>query len=31
MSVTVTLTDTNQLLGSFTLVRGASPYVFKCL
>ena len=31
MTVTVTLTDSNQTLGTFTLVRGASPHVFKCL
>jgi hypothetical protein len=31
MTITVTLTDTNETLGTFTLVRGASPHVFKCL
>ena len=31
MTLLVILTDTNQPLGSFTLVRGASPHVFKCL
>lgn len=31
MTLTVTLTDTNEALGTFTLVRGASPHVFKCL
>jgi hypothetical protein len=31
MTLTVTLTDNNEELGTFTLVRGASPHVFKCL
>ena len=31
MNMTVTLTDTNQQVGTFTLVRGADPHVFKCL
>lgn len=31
MTLLVTLTDTNESLGTFTLVRGASPHVFKCL
>ncbi len=31
MTVTVTLTDSNQVLGTYTLVRGASPHVIKCL
>lgn len=31
MSITVTLTDTGETLGSFALVRGATPHVFKCL
>ncbi len=31
MKLTVTLTDTGQKLGSFTLVRGQSPRVFRCL
>lgn len=31
MTLTVTLTDTNEVLGTFTLVHGASPHVFKCL
>ena len=31
MILTVTLTDTNETLGTFTLVRGRSPFVFKCL
>lgn len=31
MTITVTLTDTNESIGTFTLVRGASPHVFKCL
>ena len=31
MTILVTLTDTNESLGTFTLIRGASPRVFKCL
>ena len=31
MVVSVTLTDSNESLGSYTLVRGRSPRVFKCL
>ena len=31
MTITVTLTDTSEVLGTFTLVQGASPHVFKCL
>ena len=31
MTMTVTLTDTNQPVGTFKLVRGADPHVFKCL
>jgi hypothetical protein len=31
MKLTVTLTDSGQELGSFTLVRGQSPHVFRCL
>jgi hypothetical protein len=31
MRLTVTLTDTGEKLGSFTLVRGQSPRVFRCL
>jgi hypothetical protein len=31
MALTVTLTDTNESLGTFDLTRGASPRVFKCL
>jgi hypothetical protein len=31
MLLTVTLTDTGQPLGTFELVRGANPQVFKCL
>jgi hypothetical protein len=31
MIITVTLTDSNEVLGSFTLIHGASPHVFKCL
>ena len=31
MALTVTLTDTNESLGTFDLVKGASPKVFKCL
>ena len=30
MLLTVTLTDTGQPLGTFELVRGANPQVFKC-
>lgn len=31
MTLTVTLTDSNEVIGTFTLVQGASPYVFKCV
>ncbi len=31
MHMTVTLTDTKEQVGVYTLVRGASPHVFKCL
>ena len=31
MTLTVTLSDTYEVLGSFTLVLGRSPHVFKCL
>jgi hypothetical protein len=31
MTITVTLTDTSETIGTFTLVRGATPHVFKCL
>jgi hypothetical protein len=31
MTLSVTLTDSNEALGSFTLVYGRSPFVFKCL
>ncbi|MDP9206868.1 MAG: hypothetical protein M3P12_15695 [Gemmatimonadota bacterium] len=31
MRLNVTLTDTGQKLGTFTLVRGQSPHVFRCL
>jgi hypothetical protein len=31
MKLTVTLTDTGEKLGDFTLVRGQSPRVFRCL
>ena len=31
MNLTVTLTDTTLTIGKFTLVRGGSPIVFKCL
>jgi hypothetical protein len=31
MRLTVTLTDTGDKLGDFTLVRGQSPRVFRCL
>jgi hypothetical protein len=31
MRLSVTLTDTGQKLGTFTLVRGQSPRVFRCL
>ena len=31
MRLTVTLTDTGEKLGDFTLVRGQSPRVFRCL
>jgi len=31
ITLTVTLTDTQETLGSFTLRLGESPHVFKCL
>ena len=31
MSLTVTLTDTTLAIGQFTLLRGGTPMVFKCL
>jgi hypothetical protein len=31
MTLAVTLTDSSELLGTFTLVYGRSPYVLKCL
>lgn len=31
MNLSVTLTDTGEKLGDFTLVRGQSPRVFRCL
>jgi len=31
MDMTVTLTDTKEQVGTFTLVRGANPHVVKCL
>jgi len=31
MRLSVTLTDTGQKLGSFTLIRGRSPHVFRCM
>jgi hypothetical protein len=31
MSLTVVLTDSNQVLGSFQLTHGGSPHVFRCL
>lgn len=31
MTITVTLTDTHETIGTFTVVRGATPHVFKCL
>jgi hypothetical protein len=31
MTLEVTLTDSREKLGTFTLQRGASPSVFKCL
>jgi len=31
MTLSVTITDTGQKLGDFTLVRGQSPHVFRCL
>ncbi len=31
MTLEVTLTDSGEKLGTFTLERGASPSVFKCL
>ena len=31
MTMTVTLTDTKEQVGTFTLVRGTNPHVVKCL
>ena len=31
MTLSVTLTDINQRIGAFTLIRGRSPVLFKCL
>lgn len=31
MTLTVTLSDSGERLGTYSLVRGASPAVFKCL
>lgn len=31
MTLLVTLTDTNERLGSFTLIQGRTPFVLKCL
>jgi hypothetical protein len=31
MTVTITLTDTNRAVGSFTAAEGASPRIVKCL
>lgn len=31
MTLTVTMTDSGENVGTFTLIRGASPAVFKCL
>jgi len=31
MDLTVTLTDSNTVVGTFTLVYGQSPFVFKCV
>ena len=31
LTLSVTLTDSGTLLGTFTLIRGGSPHVFKCL
>ena len=31
MTLSVTITDTGQKLGDFTLVRGQTPHVFRCL
>lgn len=31
MTITGTLTDTGETIGTFTLVRGATPHVLKCL
>ena len=31
MTVTVTLTDINRTIGTFTLVRGAAPMLMKCM
>ena len=31
MTIVVTLTDTQDVLGPYTLARGANPHVYKCL
>lgn len=31
LTLTVTLTDSSQVLGTYFLVRGGSPHVLKCL
>jgi len=31
LQLTVTVTDTQQLVGSFTLTRGAAPRLVRCL
>jgi hypothetical protein len=31
MTISVTLTDRNQEIGTFTLIRGQSPVIYKCL
>jgi hypothetical protein len=31
MTLTITLTDTDQVIGTFQLVQGAFPRLFKCL
>lgn len=31
LTLTVTLTDSSQVLGSYVLIRGGSPHVLKCL
>jgi hypothetical protein len=31
LRITVTLTDSGTVIGSFTLTRGGSPHVLKCL